>query len=112
MAIKRSYRQRLYLNTSEAYVEFDVSELTEATVYLDYDPASGSALSTAVVTVERSPDGEAWYAMQSATTLAAEAATSDLDVSNANRLRVRVSTAQANAGYAHIHIVGVVDAGQ
>ena len=112
MAIKRTYVQRLYLKASSADVVFDVSELTEATVYLDYDSASGASLSTAVVTVERSPGGEAWYAMQSATTLSSEAATSDLDVSNANYLRVRVSTAQSDAGYANIHVVGVVDAGQ
>lgn len=111
MAIKTSAVQDLDLSASVDVV-FEVFNVSEVTVYLDYLSETGAALSTAVVTIERSPDGKVWYAMQSATTLSSEAATADLDVSNANYIRARTSTVQADAGEARIHVVGLVSADQ
>ena len=80
-----------YTTTGNRFVA-DVSGYQWATIQV----SSPSALTTGVLTVERSNDGLFWFALESATTLTGAVMSSRFDVRGIRFLSVRVSTAEAD----------------
>lgn len=107
MRVKQE-RKIIDLNVTQSSVYFDLADYAVFTVHGFH--LSGT-WGTAILTVTRSNDGLAWYAMESATTLGPGAAmTAAIDSLGFTRLRVQVSTVEGAAGTAEITLVAKGDA--
>lgn len=98
--------ERLLLSAGESFVRFDVGQYTKVSVSVRYQKDAYGTWDSAVITVEKSLDGQVWGS--TSTTLTGESMTADIDVSTAQFLRARVSTAESDAGHVIVTLGALV----